>query len=70
MKYQTIQKVASDMGIDASLINTLIREKEITKYKLQGRKRVFVDVYEIEKLIVPANNEDTNDSFDLDIFKV
>lgn len=69
-KYQTIQKVAEDMGIDTSLIHSLIKDKEINKYKLQGRKRVFVDIEEIEALIIPTCELPTNQQIDLDMFKV
>ena len=68
-KYQTIQKVAEDMGIDTSLIQTLIRNKELNKYRLKGHSRIFVDTDELSKLIVPVTAAKTS-SVDLTQFEV
>ena len=66
-KFQTIQKVADDLGIGSSLIHTLIKDGEISKFRLKGKKRVLIDRLELDALIVPVNEQI---DFQFDSFKV
>lgn len=66
-KYQTIQKVAADMGIDPSLIHTLIKDEELHKYTFKGRKRVFIDTEELEALIVPVTEIESKSTNGVDL---
>ena len=45
-QFQTIQKLANDVGIDESYIRTMIRNNHLTAYKKDGYKRIYVNVDE------------------------
>lgn len=66
-KYQTIQKVTEELGVEASLIHSLIKNNEIGKFKLKGRRRILIDREEIDALIIPINEVV---DFNFDDFKV
>ena len=69
-KFQTIQKVAEDVGIDPSSIQNLIKSGVLQKYKLHGFNRVFIDIEEFNAQIKPATLSDDEPDFDLDRFRV
>jgi hypothetical protein len=57
MKYQTIQKTANDLGVDTSHIRKMIKNKDITPYQIDGYKRIYVDVNELQSIIKPVNTD-------------
>ena len=57
MKYQTIQKVANDLGVDTSHIRKMIKNKDLTPYKVDGYKRIYIDVEELNSAIKPINTD-------------
>ncbi|MFA6191582.1 MAG: hypothetical protein WC665_04440 [Sulfurimonas sp.] len=67
-KFQTIQKVAEDMGIDISYIRGMIRNKDLTAHKINGYKRIYIDVEEFNNSINPINS--ISDEIDLDKFLI
>jgi len=62
--YQTIQKLARDAGLDISYIRTMIRNKDLTAYKKDGYKRIYVDVNEFNSMIKPVEETDKKISLD------
>jgi len=60
IKFITIQKASKEIGISPSLIQTMIKNKDLTIYKKEGYKRVFLSVEEINNSIKPVGNEDIN----------
>ena len=68
MRYQTIQKVAEDVGVDVSYIRTMIRNKDLTAHKKEGYKRIYIDVDELNESIKPINNID--EEIDLEKFMI
>ena len=68
-KYQTIQKAANDMGIDESLIQSLLKNKELNKYRLKGRRRVLIDTDELNMLVVLDDGAETS-TINLESFEV
>ena len=66
--FQTIQKLAKDVGLDISYIRTMIRNKDLTAYKKDGYKRIYVDVNEFNSTLKPV--EDTNKKISLDDYLV
>lgn len=67
-KYQTIQKVAEDIGIDTSHIRKMIRKKLLTSHKIAGFKRIYIDIEEFNALVKPIDDSIVN--IDLDDFLV
>ena len=57
MKYQTIQKVSNDLGVDTSYIRKMIKNKDITPYQIDGYKRIYLDVNELQSIIKPVNTD-------------
>ncbi len=55
-KFQTIQKVAENMGIDISYIRTMIKNKDLTAHKKDGYKRIYIDVEELNNSIKPIDS--------------
>lgn len=45
-QYQTIKKLAEDVGINPSSVRKLLDKGVLTKCRLEGMDRVFVDVEE------------------------
>jgi broad-specificity NMP kinase len=68
IKFQTIQKVAEDMGIDISYIRTMIKNKDLTAHKKDGYKRIYIDVEELNNSIKPINS--ISDEINLDNFLI
>ena len=68
IKFQTIQKVAVDMGIDISYIRTMIKNKDLTAHKKDGYKRIYIDVEELNNSIKPINS--ISDEINLDNFLI
>ncbi len=68
MNYQTIQKVANDMGIDVSYIRTMIRNKDLTAHKKDGYSRIYIDVDELNASIKPIDNPE--EELDLEKFMI
>lgn len=64
MKYQTIQKVAHDLGVDCSYIRTMIKNQSLIPYKIEGYKRLYIDVEELTSLIKPIYDMDTSVNLD------
>ncbi|WP_455755923.1 hypothetical protein [Sulfurimonas sp.] len=62
--YQTIQKLASDVGIDESYIRAMIRNDDLTAYKKDGYKRIFINVDEFNETIKPVNSVDEKINLD------
>jgi hypothetical protein len=60
----TIQKLAEDVGIDTSYIRTMIRNKVLTVYKMDGYKRIYVDLEEFNSSIKPIHEVDTKINLD------
>ena len=54
-KFQTIQKVAEDMGVDISYIRTMIKNKDLTAHRKDGYKRIYIDVEELNNSIKPID---------------
>ncbi len=68
-RYQTIQKAANDMGVNESLIQSLLKNKELNKYRLKGRRRVLIDTDELNMLIVLDDGTETS-TLNLENFEV
>lgn len=68
IKFQTIQKVAEDMGIDISYIRTMIKNKDLIAHKKDGYKRIYIDIEELNASIKPVDT--TTNKIDLDNFLV
>jgi hypothetical protein len=56
--FVTIQKLAETVGIDPSYIRTMISNDDIKAYKMDGYKRVYVDLEEFNSIIKPINTVD------------
>ncbi len=67
-KFQTIQKVAEDMGIDSSYLRTMIKNKDLTAYKKDGYKRIYININELNSTIRPIDENVSN--IDLDDFLI
>lgn len=63
MKFKTIQKVANESGLGESTIRKMIKQKQITPYRLKGHSRIFIDDTEIEKRIEPVEKSVNLDKF-------
>ena len=68
MNYQTIQKVAKDMGVAASYIRKMIDNGDLTPFKKDGYERIFIDIDELNTSIKPVNIENTK--IDMDRFQI
>jgi len=68
MNYQTIQKVAKDMGVAASYIRKMIDNGDLTPFKKEGYERIFIDIDELNASIKPINTK--NIKIDLDRFQI
>ena len=65
IEYVTIQKLANDTGVHVSSIQKMIKQGELTPYKRDGLKRVFINLNEFVKKMTPKE-----ESIDLDNFLV
>ena len=68
MKYQTIQKLANDLGVDTSYIRKMIKNKDLTPYQIDGYKRIYINIEELLSTIKPINTDLEN--IDLDKFLI
>ncbi len=68
MIFQTIQKLCSDVGIDESYIRKMIKNKDLTVYKKDGYKRIYINVEEFNETIKPIAF--TDDTVNLDAYLV
>ena len=66
--YLTIQKLASDVGIDETYIRTMIRNKDLTAYKKDGYKRIYINLDEFNSTMQALNIID--EQINLDNFLV
>ena len=55
MKYRTIQKIASDLGVNASHIRKMIKNKILKPYQIDGYKRIYINDDELQSVIKPIN---------------
>lgn len=62
--FVTIQKFAHDVGIDESYVRTMIKKDLLTAYKIDGYKRIYVDIEEFNAIIKPINKIDTKINLD------
>lgn len=62
--FQTIQKLAHDVGLDISYIRKMIKDKTLTAYKKDGYKRIYIDVNEFNSTLKPIQELDKNISLD------
>lgn len=58
IKFITIQKLAEDVGVDISYIRKMIRNKDLTAYKKDGYKRIYIDIEEFNSTVKPIANVD------------
>jgi len=70
--FVTIQKAALDIGVDDSYIRTMIKNDDLTAYKKDGYKRIYIDMDEFDLSLVAVNNTDeaVKEDIDLDNFLV
>ena len=62
--FQTIQKLANDVGINASHIRTMIRNKDLNTYKKEGYKRIYINVDEFNSTMKAVNLVDEKINLD------
>ena len=63
-KFQTIQKVAEDIGVDVSYIRKMLKNKDLTAYKKEGYKRIYINIDEFNATLKPIDNIDENINLD------
>ncbi|MGE4510052.1 MAG: helix-turn-helix domain-containing protein [Sulfurimonadaceae bacterium] len=63
--YVTIQKLSKDTGVNASTIQKMIKQGELTPYKKEGLKRIFINPQEFFSQLRPVT-----DAIDLDRFLI
>lgn len=68
MSFQTIQKLSSDVGIDESYIRSMIKKQDLTAYKKDGYKRIYINVDEFNETMKAVNIID--EKINLDNFSV
>ena|GEM_PF-4932180 len=56
------------MGIDSSYLRTMIKNKDLAAHKINGYKRIYIDVEEFNNSIKPINS--ISDEIDLDKFLI
>lgn len=66
--FVTIQKLAEIVGIDTSYIRTMIKNKDLTAYKKDGYKRIYIDIEEFNSTVKPIS--DVDNDIDLDKYLV
>lgn len=62
--YTTIQKLAKDVGIDTSYIRAMIKNNLLTPYKIDGYKRIYINVHEFNSKFKPINKSDQQINLD------
>lgn len=68
IKFKTIQKLAEDVGIDISHIRKMIKNKDLTAYRKDGYKRIYINIEEFYSTVKPVTNVD--ESIDLSSYLV
>ena len=69
-KFQTIQKLAEETGIDPTTIRNLLRDGTLTRHKMNGLERIFIDVEEFNSKIQKETQDDDLLDYDMDQFLV
>ncbi|MDD2448800.1 MAG: helix-turn-helix domain-containing protein [Sulfurimonas sp.] len=64
IKYLTIQKLAELIGVDTSYIRKMIKNKDLTAYKKDGYKRIYINIDEFNATLKPIDNIDKNINLD------
>ena len=64
IKYLTIQKLAELIGVDTSYIRKMIKNKDLTAYKKDGYKRIYINIEEFNATLKPIDNIDENINLD------
>jgi len=68
--YQTIQKLAETTGTSEASIRKMINCNILTKFKIPGFKRIYVDIQEFDSKIQQEKNISQNISIDMDHFLI
>ena len=55
INFITIQKLAENVGVDTSYIRTMIKNKDLTAYKKDGYKRIYINVDEFNETMKAVN---------------
>jgi len=63
-KFLTIQKLAETIGVDTSYIRKMIKNKDLTAYKKDGYKRIYINVDEFNATLEPISKIDKNINLD------
>lgn len=63
-KFLTIQKLSEIVGVDISYIRTMIKNNDLTAYKKDGYKRIYVNIDEFNATLKPINKIDKNINLD------
>ena len=66
--FVTIQKLSKSVGLDVSYIRKMIKNKVLTPHKIDGYKRIYIDINEFNSIVKPIDNN--NDLISLDNFLV
>jgi len=66
--FVTIQKLSKIVGLDVSYIRKMIKNKVLTPHKIDGYKRIYIDINEFNSIVKPIDNN--NDLISLDNFLV
>jgi len=64
IKYLTIQKLAELIGVDSSYIRKMLKNKDLTAYKKEGYKRIYINIDEFNATLKPIDNIDENINLD------
>ena len=57
-KYLTIQKLSEIVGIDISYIRKMIKNRDLTAYKKDGYKRIYINIDEFNSTVKPITDLD------------
>ena len=63
-RFLTIQKLSEIVGVDISYIRTMIKNKDLTAYKKDGYKRIYINIDEFNATLKPINKIDENINLD------
>lgn len=58
IKFITIQKLSEDVGVDISYIRKMIKNKDLTAYKKDGYKRIYINIEEFNSTVKPITDVD------------
>jgi len=62
--FVTIQKLAELIGVDSSYIRKMLKNKDLTAYKKEGYKRIYINIDEFNATLKPIDNIDENINLD------